>query len=162
MKLVATCIIWRIFWLEVGAIPVEYAPSDTTEYAMYTEKDNRRWALLVAGSKGYGNYRHQADVCHAYQILRSRGFDESRIITMFYDDVAHSFFNPYKSKLFNDVRIRCLIYTVDFDASRLSICWFELWGNLSFIIESFHAGAMSSHQDKTFTTESRRTIAEKK
>ena len=22
------------------------------------------WALLVAGSRGWGNYRHQADVCH--------------------------------------------------------------------------------------------------
>ena len=27
------------------------------------------WAVLIAGSSGYGNYRHQADVCHAYQIM---------------------------------------------------------------------------------------------
>eukprot|EP00967_Tisochrysis_lutea_P085639 scaffold120320_cov33-Tisochrysis_lutea.AAC.4 len=27
------------------------------------------WAVLVAGSSGYGNYRHQSDVCHAYQIM---------------------------------------------------------------------------------------------
>ena len=27
------------------------------------------WAVLVAGSNGYYNYRHQSDVCHAYQIL---------------------------------------------------------------------------------------------
>lgn len=27
----------------------------------------RHWALLVAGSSGWSNYRHQADVCHAYQ-----------------------------------------------------------------------------------------------
>ena len=26
------------------------------------------WAVLVAGSQGYFNYRHQADVCHAYQV----------------------------------------------------------------------------------------------
>ena len=26
------------------------------------------WALLVAGSAGWDNYRHQADVCHAYQV----------------------------------------------------------------------------------------------
>jgi len=25
------------------------------------------WALLIAGSSGWGNYRHQADICHAYQ-----------------------------------------------------------------------------------------------
>lgn len=24
------------------------------------------WAVLVAGSSGYSNYRHQADICHAY------------------------------------------------------------------------------------------------
>ena len=26
------------------------------------------WAVLVAGSSGWGNYRHQADVFHAYQV----------------------------------------------------------------------------------------------
>lgn len=26
------------------------------------------WAVLVAGSNGWGNYRHQADVYHAYQV----------------------------------------------------------------------------------------------
>lgn len=31
------------------------------------------WALLVAGSNGWFNYRHQADVCHAYQILHTHG-----------------------------------------------------------------------------------------
>ncbi|KAE8708636.1 hypothetical protein F3Y22_tig00110336pilonHSYRG00009 [Hibiscus syriacus] len=29
-----------------------------------------RWAVLVAGSAGFGNYRHQAEVCHDYQLLR--------------------------------------------------------------------------------------------
>lgn len=26
------------------------------------------FAVLVAGSNGYWNYRHQADICHAYQV----------------------------------------------------------------------------------------------
>ena len=26
------------------------------------------WALLIAGSAGWGNYRHQSDVAHAYQV----------------------------------------------------------------------------------------------
>ena len=26
------------------------------------------WVLLVAGSRGYFNYRHQADICHAYHV----------------------------------------------------------------------------------------------
>jgi glycosylphosphatidylinositol transamidase (GPIT) subunit GPI8 len=32
------------------------------------------WAVLIAGSSGYGNYRHQSDVCHAYQVLKAGGF----------------------------------------------------------------------------------------
>ena len=35
--------------------------------------DHNHWAVLVAGSSGYGNYRHQADVCHAYQIVKKAG-----------------------------------------------------------------------------------------
>ena len=31
------------------------------------------WVVLVAGSSGYYNYRHQADVCHAYQVVHSHG-----------------------------------------------------------------------------------------
>ena len=26
------------------------------------------WVLLVAGSQGFSNYRHQSDVCHAYHV----------------------------------------------------------------------------------------------
>ena len=28
------------------------------------------WALLIAGSAGWGNYRHQSDVAHAYQVCK--------------------------------------------------------------------------------------------
>ena len=33
--------------------------------------EGKVWAVLVAGSYGEYNYRHQADVCHAFQV-RSR------------------------------------------------------------------------------------------
>jgi glycosylphosphatidylinositol transamidase (GPIT) subunit GPI8 len=46
------------------------------------------WAVLVAGSKGWYNYRHQADVCHAYQILHKNGIPDTNIIVMMYDDIA--------------------------------------------------------------------------
>lgn len=59
------------------------------------------WAVLIAGSRSYSNYRHQADVCHAYQVLTKSGFDPSKIITMLYDDVANSSMNPYPGKLYN-------------------------------------------------------------
>jgi legumain len=59
------------------------------------------WAVLVAGSNTYSNYRHQADVCHAYQVVKSKGVPESNIIVMAYDDIANSRSNPYPGKLFN-------------------------------------------------------------
>lgn len=59
------------------------------------------WALIVAGSNGYYNYRHQADVCHAYQILHKNGIPDERIITMMYDDIAQSEENPTKGMLIN-------------------------------------------------------------
>ncbi len=46
------------------------------------------WAVLVAGSNGWYNYRHQADVCHAYQILHKNGIPDSNIVVMMYDDLA--------------------------------------------------------------------------
>ena len=48
------------------------------------------WAVLVAGSSGWDNYRHQADVCHAYQILHKNGIPDSNIVVMMYDDIAKS------------------------------------------------------------------------
>ena len=48
------------------------------------------WALLVAGSNGWFNYRHQADVCHAYQVLHNHGIPDSNIVVMMFDDIAES------------------------------------------------------------------------
>jgi legumain len=59
------------------------------------------WAVIVAGSKTYGNYRHQADACHAYHITSKWGIPDERIIMMFYDDIASSSSNPFKGKMFN-------------------------------------------------------------
>jgi len=59
------------------------------------------WAVIVAGSNGYDNYRHQADACHAYQIVHKFGIPDSRVIMMYYNDIAKSTENPYKGKIFN-------------------------------------------------------------
>ena len=56
-------------------------------------------AVLVAGSNTYGNYRHQADVCHAYQLLVKNGMPKENIITLFYDDIAHNEENPFPGKI---------------------------------------------------------------
>jgi len=60
-----------------------------------------KWAVLVAGSNGYWNYRHQADVCHAYQVLHRNGYPDDRIIVMMYDDIAHSKDNPIQGNIIN-------------------------------------------------------------
>ncbi|KAL8196192.1 hypothetical protein R6Q57_025192 [Mikania cordata] len=60
------------------------------------------WAVLVAGSKDYYNYRHQADVCHAYQILKNGGLKDENIIVFMYDDIAHHPSNPRPGVIINN------------------------------------------------------------
>jgi legumain len=63
--------------------------------------ETTRWAVLIAGSNGFYNYRHQADVCHAYQIMRKGGVEEQNIVVMMYDDIAHNPDNPRPGLIFN-------------------------------------------------------------
>jgi legumain len=60
-----------------------------------------KWAVIVAGSNGWGNYRHQADVCHAYHVLSNHGIPDSNIVVMMYDDIAGNSINPFPGKLYN-------------------------------------------------------------
>ena len=60
-------------------------------HAVYGQNvDGANWALLIAGSNEYMNYRHQADVCHAYHVLHNHGIPDDHIIVMMYDDIAHN------------------------------------------------------------------------
>ncbi|XP_030972991.1 vacuolar-processing enzyme-like [Quercus lobata] len=79
--------------------PVTYAtklPSEVLDFngdsgnnaSCNTNFRGKRWAILIAGSNGYQNYRHQADVCHAYQILKKGGLKDENIIAFMYDDIA--------------------------------------------------------------------------
>lgn len=47
------------------------------------------------------NYRHQAEVCRAYQVLLSHGFDHTYIILFSYDDVPSDPLNPLPNTLYN-------------------------------------------------------------
>ncbi|XP_025192744.1 legumain-like [Melanaphis sacchari] len=72
----------------------------------WTDTENRffegkKWVVLVAGSDGWRNYRHQADICHAYQIIRRNGVPEENIITMMVDDIAYHEKNPTPGKIVN-------------------------------------------------------------
>ncbi|EAR87483.2 peptidase C13 family protein (macronuclear) [Tetrahymena thermophila SB210] len=59
------------------------------------------YAVLVAGSNYYYNYRHQSDVCHGYHTLLNKGYKAENIIVMSYNDVANDPQNPFPGKLFN-------------------------------------------------------------
>ncbi|KAG6388022.1 hypothetical protein SASPL_153219 [Salvia splendens] len=61
-----------------------------------------RWAVLFAGSNGYWNYRHQADVCHAYQILKKGGLKDENIVVFMYDDIANNRENPRPGVIINN------------------------------------------------------------
>ena len=63
-----------------------------------------RWAVLIAGSNGYSNYRHQADIYNMYTQLVNRGFDAEHIVQMCYDDIATSSYNPYKGEVFHTLQ----------------------------------------------------------
>lgn len=60
-----------------------------------------KWAVLVAGSNTYGNYRHQADVYHAYKLLTKNHISANNIITLAYNDIANNPSNPFPGKVFN-------------------------------------------------------------
>lgn len=55
---------------------------------------DQQWALLVATSSGWENYRHQADVLNMYQILRHNGYDDDHIVLILEDDIAYNEKNP--------------------------------------------------------------------
>lgn len=67
---------------------------DQDSPAQYKElKDS--WALLVQGSSGWENYRHQADVLNVYQMLKAQGWDDGHIILIISDDIAHNEKNKF-------------------------------------------------------------------
>ncbi|KAI1903691.1 hypothetical protein AGOR_G00029830 [Albula goreensis] len=61
----------------------------------------KQWILLAAGSRGWDKYRHQADVCHAYQMAKRNGIPDEQIIVMMYDDIAHNPRNPCQGNIIN-------------------------------------------------------------
>ena len=59
------------------------------------------FAVLVAGSNTWSNYRHQSDIFHHYHILVDRGVKPENIIVFAYDDIANNSRNPFPGKVFN-------------------------------------------------------------
>ncbi|KAJ0564897.1 putative legumain protein [Helianthus annuus] len=82
--------------------PLIRSPVDLEADVDENMTNGTRWAVLVAGSKGFGNYRHQADVCHAYQVLKKGGLKDENIVVFMYDDIASSPLNPRPGTIINN------------------------------------------------------------
>lgn len=81
-------------WNSLLKLPTNHVDADS-------DRIGTQWAVLLAGSSGYWNYRHQADVCHAYQILRRGGLKEENIVVFMYDDIAYDEENPHPGTIIN-------------------------------------------------------------
>lgn len=62
---------------------------------------SNHWAVIMAGSNTYSNYRHQADTHHAVEIMIKNGIPLNQIIHLAYDDIANNSSNPFPGQLFN-------------------------------------------------------------
>ncbi|KAH7965987.1 hypothetical protein HPB49_012498 [Dermacentor silvarum] len=91
----------RCLFLALVAVAsaVAAAPEKSTNHVANSQP--KLWALLVAGSNGYDNYRHQADICHAYHVLHNHGIPDERIVVMMYDDIANATENPTPGVIIN-------------------------------------------------------------
>ena len=58
----------------------------TINYPALTDQ----YAVLVQGSNGWENYRHEADVLSIYQMLKTNGYDDDHIILITADDCANA------------------------------------------------------------------------
>jgi len=63
------------------------------------------WVVLIAGSTGWSNYRHQSSMCKAYQLAHKAGIPDEHIITFFEDDIADNSQNPFPGKIFNELYV---------------------------------------------------------
>ena len=59
------------------------------------------WVVIIGGSNGYGNYRHQANIAHQYHQYLDYGVKPEHIVVFDYDDVAGNERNPFPGKLYN-------------------------------------------------------------
>lgn len=86
---------------------------EESEGIAYPEKDEN-WAVIIAASEGWMNYRHQADALAFYQKLKRLGYDDDHILLIMADDIAYHPNNPQQgvvqhvpngANLYDDIEI---------------------------------------------------------
>lgn len=78
---------WQIMFDEIIG-------GSSSQYKPYPPDGNK--AILICGSEGWNNYRHQADLLHVYHTLKRNNYSDDDIILIMRDDIAYNPKNPYK------------------------------------------------------------------
>ena len=79
-EVVNTSVSWESFYdEETASKDFDHMAADKDLGIAYPALTGQ-YAVLVQGSNGMNNYRHQADVLSVYQLLRQGGFDDDHII----------------------------------------------------------------------------------
>lgn len=78
-------------WLKL----MEDLENDTNSKYEVTLWDGNK-AVLICGSEGWYNYRHQADLLYVYNTLKKNHFTDDDIILIMRDDIAYNPKNPHQ------------------------------------------------------------------
>ena len=74
---------------------------ETLKKESQSEENGNLWVVLAAGSESWYNYRHQADICHAYQIVKRHGVPDDRVVVFMKDDIAYNPLNKNQGVIIN-------------------------------------------------------------
>ena len=78
---------------------VDDAVTETKISENYYDELKDNYAVVVAASSGWANYRHQADALDIYQMLRQNGYDDDHILLIMEDDIADEERNIYPGEV---------------------------------------------------------------
>jgi len=96
----------RAFWTWAAIYDDSQAEASKSASVQYASLKNQ-WAVIVAASKGWSNYRHQADALYLYRLLKDNGWKDDHIILIMADDIANNMYNSRHrgkvyARLYND------------------------------------------------------------
>lgn len=91
----------RASWEWVASFDDNEDVEDTENSSVtYDEPAEDQWAVIVAASTGWANYRHQADALYFYQLLRKNDFPDDHIILILADDIANYKRNKHPGEIY--------------------------------------------------------------
>lgn len=82
--------------------PDEEASQHVREHPRDTIPIDQRWAVVVATSKSWNYYRHDADALAMYQMLKRHGYDDRHILLVVNDELADNTRNSYPGTVINE------------------------------------------------------------